>query len=200
MNNQRFYKWLFPRITVPVYFAYFESILCIRCTRRVCSLSEKLKISAVGSSEPLRLNGRVCAIPIHIKSKDSTHYQPAYSWLSMSYIPYIYTWHNFLRIAPCVLTALTGIEIENETIPNNNGVLYNIFWDPPSCDVDSYTIYFTTQQIVHQCNVTSLDHDATNYHYNSTGLNEIQIAAHLNDITSCSKGMLSCSNLRSCRT
>ena len=39
MNNRRFYN--FPRITVAVYFTYFESIIVYRSTRRACSLSEK---------------------------------------------------------------------------------------------------------------------------------------------------------------
>ena len=39
MNNPGFYK--FPRITVTVYFMYFESIIVYRSTRRACSLSEK---------------------------------------------------------------------------------------------------------------------------------------------------------------
>ena len=84
------------------------------------------------------------------------------------------------------------IEIKNETIPDNNGVSYNITWDPPPCDVDFYILYFTTQEESHKCNMTSLERDATNYHYDLNGLKEIQIAAHLNDMTNCSKGMLSC--------
>ena len=86
------------------------------------------------------------------------------------------------------------IEIQNITIPNENGVSYNIFWDPPSCDVDFYTLYFTTQAEVHCQNMT-IGRDKTDYLYGSNGLNEIQIEAHLNDMTNCSKGMLSCNKL-----
>ena len=39
MDNQRFYK--FPRITVAVYFTYFESIIVYKTTCIACSLSEK---------------------------------------------------------------------------------------------------------------------------------------------------------------
>ena len=85
------------------------------------------------------------------------------------------------------------IDIENMTIPDNNGVSYNIFWDPPSCDVDSYSLFFTTQGIL-QCQNTTIHRDATDYHFESIGLREIQIAAHLNDKTNCSQGMLSCNN------
>ena len=72
MNNPGFYKFL--RITVTVYFTYFESIIVYRSTRRACSLSEKAsKTSAFGSSEPLlllRLMG-VSAPSLHIESTDS---------------------------------------------------------------------------------------------------------------------------------
>ena len=77
------------------------------------------------------------------------------------------------------------------TIPNKNVVSYSISWDPPSCDVDSYTLYFTTRAVVH-CQNKTLGRDATAYDPN--GLKEIQIAAHLHNMTNCSKGILSCNN------
>ena len=91
------------------------------------------------------------------------------------------------------MTAPTEIEIENTTIPDNDGVSYNISWDPPSCDVDSYTLYFSTLATV-LCQNLTIHRDATNYYFESNGLREIQIAAHLNDKTNCSQGMLSCNN------
>ena len=83
------------------------------------------------------------------------------------------------------------IKIENETINDNNGVTYNISWDPPSCDVDDYTLYFTSQAIA-ECQNKTIHRDMTDYHYKSFGLKEIQIAAHLNGMTNCTKGMLFC--------
>ena len=83
------------------------------------------------------------------------------------------------------------IDIENETINDHNGVTYNISWDPPSCEVDFYTLYFTTQDIS-ECQNETIRRDVTHYHYKSFGLKEMQIAAHLNDMTNCTEGMLSC--------
>ena len=104
---------------------------------------------------------------------------------------------QFPHIAPtaptedCVLTAPTGIEIENKT-DDNSYEKYNISWDEPPCDVDSYTLYFTTEAIV-QCQNMTLNRTTytTGYH---EGLKEIQMAAHLNDMTNCTEGMLSCNN------
>ena len=92
------------------------------------------------------------------------------------------------------MTAPTEIEIENKTVKlNYNGFSYNISWDPPSCDVDNYTLYFTTRA-KSDCQNITIHRDATDYYYEPIGLKEIQIAAHLNDKTNCSQGMLSCNN------
>lgn len=102
----------------------------------------------------------------------------------MIYIPYIPA--QFPHIAStedCVLTAPTGIEIRNKT---NHNSYEMISWDPPTCDVDFYTLYFTTIDR-EQCQNTTLNHTATEYRYD--GLKEIQIVAHLNDMTNCSEGM-----------
>ena len=82
--------------------------------------------------------------------------------------------------ADCAFTAPTGIMAETNKVS----------WDAPPCDVDSYTLYFTTEAIV-QCRNKTLQGNETNFSYDSEGLKEIQIAAHLNDMTNCSKGMFS---------
>ena len=53
MNNLHFYN--FSRITVAVYFTYFESIIVYKSTRNACSWSQRLKTFAFRSSEPLLL-------------------------------------------------------------------------------------------------------------------------------------------------
>ena len=63
MNNRCFNN--FPRITVAVYFMYFESIEAL--TEHVVCLKRLLTL-AFGSSEPLLLygaNGCVCTIPTY---------------------------------------------------------------------------------------------------------------------------------------
>ena len=68
MNNQCFYYFL--RITVPVYFIEFESIIVYRSTHRVCCLSEK------ACSQPLlllRLMG-VSAPSLYIESTDTIYF------------------------------------------------------------------------------------------------------------------------------
>ena len=71
MNNPGFYKFL--RITVTVYFTYFESIIVYRALTEHVVCLKRLKTSAFGSSEPLlllRLMG-VSAPSLHIESTDS---------------------------------------------------------------------------------------------------------------------------------
>ena len=65
-----------------------------------------------------------------------------------------------------------------------------ISWEAPLCDVDFYTLYYTDKGGRNICQNGTLEGHMISYtHIN--GLEEMQLAAHRNNMTECSQGMYS---------
>ena len=93
------------------------------------------------------------------------------------------TLFSYIATTYCIWNDFTlVVEDDNTTIS----------WDVPCRGVDSYTFYYDDGTGL-LCQNTTLVGDATSY-TSQNELNEIQIAAHRNDITVCSQGMYSCTN------
>ena len=80
--------------------------------------------------------------------------------------------------------APTGIRFNKTADPYKK----DIFWDDAPCDVDNYTVYYN--DYLGLCQNKTVDGDTTTVLV-SNGFEYIQVGAHLNDMTSCSQGMLS---------
>ena len=84
-----------------------------------------------------------------------------------------------------VLTAPILINVTKSSTDIDHDIT-TISWDAPCGGVDSYTFYHTDASSA--CYNVTLNADATSFTL-LNGVTEIQIAAHQNDMTTCSKGM-----------